>query len=319
LNIYFYGNVTNNGVWTFSDAHFANSTTQYITLAAGQEFACNNFINDDPASPVEALTDLVFSGTQLNFNNGQLIMPVTKGGTLTLHGGYLYQIDLITNSGILEMDGGALLWDQTIVNNATLEGTVIIREDPVTFKGETVNEGILRNADNETIYWTYFDGNMTNNGIIRDLNYDLYLRCNGNITNNGEWSNHYTEMMSYNSHEIYQGGIGEFTGEHFYAADTTGTITVMTDFDFYNTKINLSGITITLDNSKGANLSVVDKYLYNGTLQANGQNLYMNSTGNEGYLQDMTIENATLLLAISASLGRKGAPAAIDSMISPIL
>ncbi|OQX73941.1 MAG: hypothetical protein B6D61_12035 [Bacteroidetes bacterium 4484_249] len=41
-------------------------------------------------------------------------------------------------------------------------------------------------------------------------------------------------MMSYNTHEIYQGGIGEFTGEHFYAADTIGTITVMTDFDFNN-------------------------------------------------------------------------------------
>ncbi len=101
-------------------------------------------------------------------------------------------------------------------------------------------------------------------------------------------------MMSLNTHEISQGGTGEFTGEHFYAADTTGTITVMTDFSFYNTKINLNGVTMVLDNSKGANLSVVDEYLYNGTLQANGQNLYMNSTGNEGYLQDMIVENVTL-------------------------
>jgi hypothetical protein len=304
LNIYFYGNVTNNGVWTFSDAHFANSTTQYITLAAGQEFACNNLINDDPSSPVEALTDLVFSGTQLNFNNGQLILPVTKGGTITLHGGYLYQIDLITNSGILEMDGGALLWDQTVVNNATLEGTVIIREDPVTFKGETINNGSLVNSINENIYWCNIDGNIINNGTIDDPNYQFYLRCNGNITNNGIWSNHYTQMMSLNTHELYQGGTGVFSGLNFVAADTTGTISLMTDFSFYNTKINLNGVTMELDNSKGANLSVVNEYLYNGTLKANGQNLYMNNTEfKEGYLQDIIVENATLLGVVCVDEG----------------
>jgi hypothetical protein len=291
LYIYFYGNVTNNGVWTFSDAHFSNNATQYITLAAGQEFACNNFIDDDPASPVEALTDLVFSGTQLNFNNGQLIMPVTKGGTITLHGGYLNKIDLITNSGILEMDGGALLWDHTVVHNATLEGTVIIREDPVTFKGETVNNGSLINSLNKNIYWCNIDGNIINNGTIDDPNYQFYLRCYGNITNNGTWSNHYTQMMSLNTHELYQGGTGVFSGLNFVAADTTGTITVMTDFDFSNTKINLNGVTMELDNSKGANLSVVNEYLYNGTLKANGQNLYMHSNG---YLKDIIVENATL-------------------------
>ncbi len=302
FHLYFYENIINNGVWTFSEMHMASPTNQYLTLDAGQEFACIDLINDDPTSAVEALTDLTFSGTKIDFNNGQLIMPVTKGGTLTLHGGYLYRIDLITNSGALFMDNNALLWDQSIINNATLDGTVIVRADPVTFKGETVNNGTLINPSGTHIYWCYIDGNITNNGIIQDSNYDFHLRCNGNITNSGEWSNDYTEMMDLSVHEIYQGGMGEFTGERFYAADTTGTITVMTDFNFNNTKINLNGVTLELDNSKGANLSVVDEYLYNGTLQANGQNLYMNSTGNEGYLQDMIVENVTLKGVIRINL-----------------
>ena len=291
LNIYFYADIFNYGTWAFSEMHMASNNIQYLTLDPAHEFNSNYLYNDDPLSSINALTNLTFNGTNIDFNNGQMILPVSKGGSLTLHGGYLYEIDLITNSGSLIMDNGAVLWDQSIINNATLEGTVIVRADPVIFKGETINNGILMNPSNINIYWCYIDGNLTNNGTIQNSNYNFHLRCNENITNNGIWSNYYTEMMSYNTHEIFQGGTGEFTGEYFYAADTTGTIYIMTDFNFVNTKINLNGVTMEIDYSKGANLSVLGGYLFNGTCLNHGQEIYLH---NEAYLQGFTLHDAVL-------------------------
>lgn len=292
LSLSIYGDIVNNGEWTFHQTHLAGAATQFVSLGSGSEFACEDFIDDDPSSETEALTDLTFTGVDINSNNGQFVMPTTTGGTLTLHGGSLFQIDLITHSGTLYMDGDAGIYQNSIIRNATLDGTVILKEDPVTFEGETINNGILKNRDWKTFTWCFIEGNITNNGTIQDSNYDLYLRCDGNITNNGVWSNHYTQMMSLNTHEIYQGGAGEFTGENFVAADTTGTITVMTNFNFNGTEINLNGVTMDLDNSKGANLSILSDYLSNGVFKGNGQSLYMH---NSSYLQDMTVENTTLL------------------------
>ncbi|MCD4734668.1 MAG: hypothetical protein K8R53_01370, partial [Bacteroidales bacterium] len=141
LNINFYGNITNNGTWTFSTANLNGSTTQYITLGTGQEFACSGFTCNYSSSVIVALTDLTFNGTQIDFYGSQLILPATKGGSLTLHGGYLYRIDLVTNSGTLIMDGGATILANSIIHNATLDSTIIINGDPVYFEGETVNNG----------------------------------------------------------------------------------------------------------------------------------------------------------------------------------
>lgn len=296
LYVYFYGDVTNNGDWTFSYAHMAALSTQYLTLGASYEFACERFYNDDPLSAVEALTDLTFNGTGFYFNHGQLILPATKGGTITMHGGFLYQIELISNSGSLFMDNGAYLGEQTKIHNATLDGTILLNNEYIYFIGETINNGILQNVMNENVQWVYIQGNLTNNDTIQDSNYDLYLRCYGDITNNGVWSNHYTHMVSADPHELYQGASGEFTGEYFVASDTTGTITVMSDFNFNNTKIDLNGVTLDLDNSMNANLHIIDEYIIDGIITGNGQNLYMNNTGNnsEGFLMNISIENTTL-------------------------
>jgi len=194
LHMNIYGDIVNNGEWVNETINMVGTGTsgQYISLSAGQEFGCANFVGTDTTT-VEALTDLTFNATQIDFNNGRLIMPVGGGGILTMHGGNIRETDLITNSGTLFMDNGATLQDQSVIHNATLKGLVGIYDNGVIFNGNTIVEGTLQSLHyigNLTV-----NGTLTNNGVIRNSNYDpLNINIYGNILNNGEWTNNSTAI-----------------------------------------------------------------------------------------------------------------------------
>ena len=198
MNIY--GDMVNNGEWVNETINMAGTSYQYISLAAGQEFGCSNFMGTDNTTTVEALTDLAFNGTQIDFNNGRLIMPIGGGGILTIHGGSLRETDLITNSGTLFMDNGATLQDQSVIHNATLKGLIGIYDNGVVFNGHTIVEDTLQSLHyigNLTVNDT-----LTNNGVIRNSNYHhLNINIYGDIINNGIWTNFLTYV--YVSDEQY--------------------------------------------------------------------------------------------------------------------
>ena len=200
MNIY--GDMVNNGEWVNETINMAGTSDQYISLAAGQEFGCSNFMGTDNTTTVEALTDLTFNGTQIDFNNGRLIMPIGGGGILTIHGGSLRETDLITNSGTLFMDNGATLQDQSVIHNATLKGLIGIYDNGVVFNGNTIVEDTLQSLHyigNLTVNDT-----LTNNGVIRNSNYDpLNINIYGDIINNGIWTNNLTTLNGTEDQHIY--------------------------------------------------------------------------------------------------------------------
>jgi len=200
LHMNIFGDIVNNGEWVNETINMAGTSDQYISLAAGQEFGCSSFVDTESNTSVEALTDLTFNGTDIDFNNGQLIMPIGGGGILTMHGGSLRETDLITNSGTLFMDNGATLQYQSVIHNATLKGLVGIYDNGVVFNGNTIVEDTLQSL--------YYIGNLTvndtltNNGVIRNSNYDpLNINIYGDIINNGIWTNDLTYV--YVSDEQY--------------------------------------------------------------------------------------------------------------------
>ncbi|MBL7105866.1 MAG: T9SS type A sorting domain-containing protein [Bacteroidales bacterium] len=202
LHMNIYGDIINNGEWVNETINMAGTSNQYISLSAGQEFGCSNFVGTDNNTTVEALTDLTFNGTQIDFNNGRLIMPIGGGGILTIHGGSLRETDLITNSGTLFMDNGASLQDQSVIHNATLKGLVGIYDNGVVFNGNTIVEDTLQSLlyiGNLTVNDT-----LTNNGVIRNSNYHpLNMNIYGDIINNGEWTNNRTTLNGNEDQHIY--------------------------------------------------------------------------------------------------------------------
>jgi len=154
------GNWNNTATW--QEAAVPTTTDDVIITGPGIVYIntnaeCNNLTINSGAilkNPDWTTVSLTVNGDIIN--NGQLIMPVGGGGKLSLYNCDLVETDLITNSGILEMDLNSLILSNSVIHNATLQGLVIIGADPVTFEGETVNNGTLRNNNDVDIYWCCF-------------------------------------------------------------------------------------------------------------------------------------------------------------------
>ncbi len=173
----------------------------------------------------------------------------------------------------------------------------VVLNGPVHTNGDTCNNlsistsGELFNT-NYTITFTA-NGNVINNGSIRNKGngWHLDLNVGGDITNNGTWTNRNTFLIGTGTHALLQTGDNKISCYEFNVATGTGLITVMSDFNFHNTRIILNGATIELDNSKGSNLFVNGQFIDNGSLIANHHNLYMEGNA---YIEDITLFDATL-------------------------
>ncbi|MBI9038744.1 MAG: T9SS type A sorting domain-containing protein [Bacteroidales bacterium] len=173
----------------------------------------------------------------------------------------------------------------------------VVLNGPVHTSGNTCNNlslsisGELFNT-NYTITFTA-TGNVENNGIIRNnINgWKFNINVGGNITNNGTWENHYTYLTGPGTHTLSQTGGNMISCYEFNASEGTGLITVMTDFNFNNTRIMLNGATIELHDSKGGNLYVYGQFIDNGNLIANNHNLFLEGNA---YLEDLILSDANL-------------------------
>jgi len=173
----------------------------------------------------------------------------------------------------------------------------VVLNGPVHTNGNTCNNlsistsGELYNTQ-YTITFTA-NGNVINNGSIRNKGNGWYFDLNvgGDITNNGTWTNRNTFLISTGTHNLLQTGDNKISCHEFNAAEGTGLITVMSDFNFHDTRIVLNGATIELDDSKGGNLFVNEEFIDNGTLIANNHNLFMEGNA---YIEDLSIFDLTL-------------------------
>ncbi|MCD4789231.1 MAG: hypothetical protein K8R37_04465, partial [Bacteroidales bacterium] len=174
-------------------------------------------------------------------------------------------------------------WQEGIVPTATDDvvitgpGTVIIYNSGHECNNLTVESGAtLRNYTNGNRV-LIVNGNVINNGTITDPNYSLTLNIAGNLTNNGVWSNKYTNLTGAGTHILSQGPATEFTGTNFTAAASTGNITSLTDLLFNGTNIDLNGDTLIMPAVTGTLLRLTGGRIMDGNIQANGGNLIMYS------------------------------------------
>jgi hypothetical protein len=274
LDIIVTGNIVNNGVWSNLNTRFNGASTHTIYQDADAKFEGANFQAEAGTGTITALTDLEFANTTIDLNGGTLIMPVSKGGTLSISNGNLQDGSLTGNHGTLLMEDESDLGANLNISDVTLDGVVQVHASTIVLTGEIINNAYLRNYNNNYETLT-IEGNLTNNDTITDPNYSLTIHITGNIINNGVWSNEVTQLTGSGTHEISQGPGAKFSGTNFQAEAGTGTITALTDLEFTNTTINLNGGTLIMPDNKGGTLSIFNGTLQDGSLTGNHGTLLM--------------------------------------------
>ena len=283
-----FGNIINNGVWNNRDIELRGQSDHYVSCLNGNVFAVSDFSDQEPEGLIIALTDIYFINCNINLNYDTLLMPNTS--LLSISDGYIINSVVYSPEGTitLNMDNDSYI-QSCDISEVTLEG--IIECNNTDFYGDIILEGTLQNYQYSISVNIY--GDIINNGVIRNKGngWNLNMKNYGDIINNGSWTNRNTFLEGTEEHSITQGPGSEFAGYEFNAVAGTGLITFMTDVNFHNTRLLLNGGTIEIDNSKGGNISMDGAFFKNGTLIANGHELYQ--TGN-AYIEGLTISDVTL-------------------------
>jgi len=192
------GNLINNGTISNTTITMTGTSDQFISCLNGNSIGTQNFNDSDNSSKVILAGKTSFSGTNLDLS----------GGRIDCAG---YELEFINNAKV----------NNTEIEDAVLTGTIYIDNNNVHFYGLTVNKGTLRNYDWEIIS-TYIHGDTYNNETIMKSNSDFYIECEGDIVNNGSWTNNRTTLKGTGDQTIYLINNQEITGNVYFNALNAG-------------------------------------------------------------------------------------------------
>jgi hypothetical protein len=299
LYIFAFGDIVNNGIWNNKRITMGGTVTQQISMGPGKYFGCADFIDNDNTSNIEVQSDIEFRNCDIDLNNAVLIMPVTKGGKLTILGGRITEAAITGNNGFLEMGDQAYLYENVSVSDVTLQGIVDVLVTTNILSGEIFVEGTLQNRINSSSS-LQINGNITNGGIIQNTNNNFTLYITGDIYNNGTWQNSHTWLSGTGTHSLTQGPSGSFSGQNFYAEAGTGTITANSDIDFDGVNIDLNNSALIMPVTKGGKLTILGGRITEAAITGNDGFLEM---GDEAYLYENVVVSDVTLQGIINVLG----------------
>jgi hypothetical protein len=190
------GNITNNGEWINAETVLTGDETQYLQQSPGRFFG-GNFSDADSTGQLTGNSDLTFSGS---FNLGRSMLDM-QANKLTmsgwLHNGYI---------GNCKLHGG-FIQNLTSLDNLIIDGKVTVDVGNYFNANLTVNDTLQSNVygGGAIIYYLDIDGNLTNNGVIRNVNPGHWLQINisGDLLNNGTWANYITTLDGADEQHIY--------------------------------------------------------------------------------------------------------------------
>ncbi|MBM3434842.1 MAG: hypothetical protein FJY07_01335 [Bacteroidetes bacterium] len=259
-----YGNITNNGIWDHYNLKLMGASTQSISLATGMLFELNQLNDLAGATPINALTDLSFTGTNINLGTAVMNMPA-GGGNLSLTGGILQSGTVYMNSGTLSMGSSAKMQNLNL-SEATFTGTVIAGVDVILY-GQIINNGTFQNPVG-TSSTCMLDCDFTNNGTVQNSNVSFTLSCTGDLINNGTWSNTTLQLTGSSDQDIACPNGHYFSVNSFTVTDAIGNMYATDNLAFVGSAITLNGAHIIGNNheiymtKKGTALAKI----YNGII-----------------------------------------------------
>lgn len=276
------GDITNNGTWSNASTDFA--TMQSRTIGGTSSISgLVSFLED-----IELLNSPIFAGG-VNFN-GKTITIASSSQSITVKGNS-------TLSGMIAGLGSLIIADSPIITGTTTANMIIFATGSPIFNGSfTANNIIIRGSGTKYVNATTTEfngsltvesgaifqnhssaysrviitGNVVNSGTINH-NFDrgFYLTVSGNITNNGDWSNSWTDLTSTQSRTI--GG----------AAPLGSPVTFLDSFEIlnspnFNGQVNFNNQTITM-NSSAQNMTLKANTTLSGGISGQGNLIFLNN------------------------------------------
>jgi len=215
-----YGDIINDGTWSNYYIYLKGDIPQHISCLNASIFDLTYFACQNTADLVIADDDLNFSGTQIDFTNDDL--DFTGGYNMSIDGGRLYRGNVMaTQSSIFNFTNNAYFYNSTL-DLGTLDGACRIY-GTCSF-GSIIINGVL---ENQTAYsaTTTITGDIINNGEVRNntASGNLTLNCQGNVSNDGLWTNYRTYFNGTTDQEILIKNDNDITGQVYFVSDITGS------------------------------------------------------------------------------------------------
>ncbi len=279
------GNLANNGIWTNYSTVLNGTVNQ--GLAMSLPFGGSYFSKTVSPGRAIATTGLNFEGTIVDFNADTL--EFTTGNSISLSGGYLSTCVLYKSSlPALQLTSGnnAYVYIVTIDAPQTeITGDLRIYGNGNVFKTNVTNTGIIQNYQNNSYFLTV-NGNLTNNGTVKNSIYNFTVNISGSLTNNGTWTNYSTVLNGVVNQQMAM--TQAFGGTYFTKTASTGRAIATTGLSFVGTEIDFNSDT--LEFTTGNALTMSGGYLYRCVLYKTSLPAIQLTCGGGNYLSLITID-----------------------------
>lgn len=287
FTINLHGDLVNAGSIVNRQISFVGATNQTISMTTSAEFNGVYLVDEDYTSTLTAASDLFLTDTELRGNDSSnptsFILPSGSGFDLSFSGANsnTSNIEITGNGNGLNMSDGAYLSSDTYLADIVLTGTIQVESDYVYFTGPSVViEDTLQNYGNSDDLQV--QEVLNNNGVIRNSpnGYDFNIDLNGDLINNGSIRNYKITMNGTEDQTISMSSTADFTGVILADPDNSSKIIAASDLILHNTEIsfNASDNTGELVLPAGSGFGLV-------LIGEDSQTNYLNLTGNGNSLK----------------------------------
>ncbi len=259
LNLF--GNIQHDGVWQ-NNQTFLNGTSD-ISIDASEPFNCYLFQNTISAKNIDIVSDyLHFINTQVDWGNCSMTFG---NGIVNCEGGYFVNVTITADQLDFTMNSSAYLQDVTAYSDYVwLNGTANVGNN-VNFFDNISNVqvevmDVLQNYGNNN-YTLTVDGDIINNGTIKNNAFNLYLNVSGSLTNNGIWQNNTTNLTGSGNQNL--NFTMPFDGAILNSTNIDGLLSSGSALVFNGTGIDLNGDTLIMT-SGNAGITLNGGYLREG-------------------------------------------------------
>ena len=235
------GDITNNGTWSNFVTNLKGAGNQ--NLALNQPFN-GQYLTSLNGGHIVATSNLVFNNTFVDLN-GDTLFYNNSLSPVTLNGGYMREFVMVGNAAPFEvtisLNSDAFVFSSVFDYNNVFTTSTFQFQTGLTINGNLIVQGTFQNDDNN-IQTANINGNIINDGIIKDNYYNLTINVTGDLTNNGTWSNYFTYLTGAMDQTLSFSQ--PFDGEIFTNSNIVGKILTSTNLHFNNNTVDFNNDTL---------------------------------------------------------------------------